>query len=214
MTDPAELLKQLSANADPRKVKSLKIIHDVCEEQRRHGSFDFSLAAIGRLSSEKGGPAAGAIRNTTGEAYRALIKSHLDAAGGKKPKGKPHKADENPFDGITDPVLRARIGILMAENESLRAQLQAARHLASQISEVNVCREYQPEDASNKPSFTAQEISTVSKILDSKAMAKKGLLFDEKGQMMTEEGKVLLGHGFRQFLEKSLATQSEKRDGK
>lgn len=73
MTDPSELLKQLSANAEPRNIKSLTIIHEVCEEQHRFGSVDVSLAA-------------GAISNTTSKAYRTLIKAHLNAAGGRNPR--------------------------------------------------------------------------------------------------------------------------------
>lgn len=203
MTDPAELLKQLSANADPRKVKSLKIIHEVCEEQRRRGSFDFSLAAIGRLSSEKGGPAAGAIRNTTGEAYRALIKAHLDAAGGKKPKGKPHKADENPFEGITDPVLRARIGILLAENESLRGQLQAARHLANTQSVVGL-----PNSQSNvtptPQQFSEQELRAIEHAISNSNLEAQGWVKDTNGRINDEFGRNVFKAGFSNAIQKIL----------
>ncbi|MGH6679921.1 MAG: gamma-mobile-trio protein GmtX, partial [Bradyrhizobium sp.] len=102
------LLEALCANADPRKARSLRIIHAICEEQRDRGSGDYSFATIGRLSSARDGPAAGAIRNKTGEPYRALIKVFADTSGGKLRK--PADADLSQVDlvleGITDPVLR------------------------------------------------------------------------------------------------------------
>lgn len=42
-------------------------------------SSDYSIAAIGRLSSEQGGPSAAAIRNKPGEDYQiALIKTYAE----------------------------------------------------------------------------------------------------------------------------------------
>lgn len=193
MTDPKELLELLSKDADPRKVKSLRVIHDICEDQRARGSMDFSVATIGRLSSEKGGPAGGAIRNATGEAYRAIIKAHLDAAGGKKPKGRPHKADENPFEGITDPVLRARIGILLAENQSLRGQLLAARSFASKESSVDLRTGIVTD---NRQVLTKQEILALAHAFSQENLAAQGWQVTENGRVLSEDGSVIFKTGF------------------
>lgn len=206
MTDPHELLELLSKDADPRKAKSLRVIHEVCEEQRRRGSFDFSVATIGRLSSEKKGPAAGAIRNTTGEAYRALVKSHLDAAGGKKPKGKPHKADENPFEGITDPVLRARIGILLAENESLKGQLHATRNLANTKSIVDLKnRVDEPAEFTTPPcknNLTQQEWLSLEHARDRTSLLALNFVIDANGRVKTSCGTTIFKPGFLSALDK------------
>lgn len=203
MTDPKEILELLSKGADLRKAKSLRVIHDVCEEQRTRGSVDFSVATIGRLSSEKGGPAAGAIRNATGEAYRTLIKAHLDAAGGKKPKGKPHKADENPFEGITDPVLRARIGILLAENESLKGQLHAARNLSNTASSVDLRRTV-PKGSSpaNIKLISEQEWATLKAACDFEYLASIDLTVDSTGRVKNQNGAVIFKPGFISGLNK------------
>jgi len=80
---PKALMQALCAHADPRKTRSLRLIYAICEEQRDRGSKDYSVATIGRLSAERGGPAAGAIRNKTGEPYRAVIKAFADSVGSK-----------------------------------------------------------------------------------------------------------------------------------
>lgn len=192
MTDPTELLELLSKDADPRKVKSLRVIHDICQDQRARGSMDFSVATIGRLSCERGGPAGGAIRNATGEAYRAIIKAHLDAAGGKKPKGRPHKADENPFEGITDPVLRARIGILLAENQSLRGQLLAARSFASKDSSVDLRTGIVTE---NTQILTKQEFFALEHAFSQENLAAHGWHVTENGRIVSECGTIIFKTG-------------------
>lgn len=207
MTDPKELLDLLSKGADPRKAKSLLVIHDVCEEQRVRGSMDFSIATIGRLSSEKSGPAAGAMRNATGEAYRALIKAHLDAAGGKKPKGKPHKADENPFEGITDPVLRARIGILLAENESLRGQLLAARNLANTSSTIDI-RLNKPDYKHPKNILTKQELEALLHGISEENLNTHGWLRTKNRRVTTSDGRSIFKPGFISAIEKIMEVQT------
>jgi hypothetical protein len=206
MTDPKELLELLCKGADPRKAKSLNIIHDVCEEQKRRGSVDFSLATIGRLSAEKKGPGPGAIRNTTGESYRAIIKAHLDHAGGKKPKGKPHKADENPFDGITDPVLRARIGILLAENESLKGQLHAARFLNNKNSVV-VLSDKQKNifPLHSDRNLTQQEVSALKQSLSDENLHKHEWIIDKKGRVLNDRKEVVFRAGFSSAIQKFLS---------
>jgi hypothetical protein len=141
--NPKALLEALCTHADPRKTRSLRLIYAICEEQLDRGSKDYSVATIGRLSAERGGPAVGAIRNKTGEAYRAVITAFADSVGCKIRKAvdaKPIPADLI-LHGVTDPVLRARIGLLLAELKSKRAQLLAARHLANQNAVLDMERE-------------------------------------------------------------------------
>lgn len=209
MTDPNELLELLSKDADPRKVKSLRVIHDICEDQRARGSMDFSVATIGRLSSERGGPAGGAIRNATGEAYRAIIKTHLDAAGGKKPKGRPHKADENPFEGITDPVLRARIGILLAENQSLRGQLLAARCLASKGSSLDLRTGVLTENYQN---LTKQEMLALEHAFSQENIAANGWKMNANGRVADEHGREIFKIGVFSAVRRLIMAQNNKKN--
>lgn len=115
--DPKQLLDELCKDAHPRTAASLRIIFDVCQEQEERGSTDYSVATIGKLANARGGPSAPAIRNKTGERYRALIVAYADNVGGRKKKGaapKPSPADEL-LEGVSDPVLRARINLLVAD---------------------------------------------------------------------------------------------------
>ncbi len=131
---PKGLLEELCKNAHPRKQQSLKLIYRLCEEQHDRGSSDFSIATIGRLSEAANGPSAAAIRNKTGDSYKALIKTFAESVGGKDKKVSEQKNSvlDDILEGVSDPVLRARVGILLAELESARGQVTALRHIASQ----------------------------------------------------------------------------------
>ena len=134
------LVKTLCANAHTRKIRSLNIIHEICTEQLDRGSNEFSVATIGRLSAARGGPAAGAIRNKSGEAYRAIIGIFAAASQSKAPKRNATRSTQTELilEGINDPVLRTRIIFLIAELRATRAQLLAARHLANQTTTLQV----------------------------------------------------------------------------
>jgi hypothetical protein len=78
-----DLLKVLCTGAHPRKQQSLRLIYQLCEEQQDRGSSDFSIATIGQFSAAVGGPLAAAIRNKTGDDYKALIKIYPGALDGQ-----------------------------------------------------------------------------------------------------------------------------------
>ena len=138
--DAQPMLDALCAGADPRKIRSPRLIHAICVEQRERGSDDYSIATIGRLSAERGGPAAGAIRNKPGEAYRALIRIFAGSTDSKATVPSTTRAAEidRILEGASDPVLRTRLGLLLAELKSTRAQLLAARHLANRTATLDL----------------------------------------------------------------------------
>jgi hypothetical protein len=84
--DPLKLLAEMEAQASTRKTETLRLLAAICTEQIERGSRDFSVATIGRISSERGGPSAAAIRNKPGEDYRALLKAFAESAGGHAKK--------------------------------------------------------------------------------------------------------------------------------
>ena len=54
---PEAVLERLRAlHADPRRQRSLSVVDEVCRLQREHGSHDFSVKTIGRLSAARNGP--------------------------------------------------------------------------------------------------------------------------------------------------------------
>ena len=181
------LLHALCANADPRKVRSLRLIHAICVEQTERGSDDYSIATIGRLSAEQGGPAAGAIRNKTGEAYRALIKVFADSVVGKARKESDAATAQIDLilEGVTDPVLRARLGLLLAELKATRAQLLAARHLANRTATLDLAQPssdqlVRPPEAN----LTPLEVRALENAISQETMDHWGWHTDESGRIV------------------------------
>jgi hypothetical protein len=202
---PKALLEALCAHADPRKMRSLRLIYAICEEQRDRGSKDYSVATIGRLSAERGGPAAGAIRNKTGEAYRALIKVFADSVGSKSHS----TADVGStradliLNGVTDPVLRARIGLLVAELKSTRAQLLAARHLANQNAVLNLAHELSASPAHLSP----LEVRALENAISEATLTHWGWRVDASGRIVTDTGRTVFAAGFVTAIGKVLQSQ-------
>jgi hypothetical protein len=210
------LLEALCADADPRKIRSLRLIYAICEEQLDRGSKDYSVATIGRLSAERGGPAAGAIRNKTGEAYRAVIKAFADSAGGKS--GKTVDVTSTPADlilhGVTDPVLRARIGLLLAELKSTRAQLLAARHLANQNAVLDLERELSDGGvncAAAASRLSPLEIRALENAISEATLTHWGWRVDAAGRIVTDTGQTVFAAGFVTAIDKVLEGQGSGR---
>jgi hypothetical protein len=208
---PKALLEALCAQADPRKMRSLRLIHAICEEQRDRGSKDYSVATIGRLSAERGGPAAGAIRNKTGEAYRAVIKTFAESVGGNRRKTVDPQS--TPADlilhGVADPVLRARIGLLMAELKSTRAQLLAARHLANQNSVLDLARALDegPNSASPASRLSPLEMRALENAISEVTLTHWGWRVDASGRIVTDTGQTIFAAGFVTAISKVLQGQ-------
>jgi hypothetical protein len=122
---PDELLTELLKDASSRRKRSLEIVYNVCKEQTKRGSKDFSPVTIGHLSQEAGGPKERTIRNEDGKDYRAIMNVWASYTNGvtKKPRSEkePSVTDEI-LAGITDPTIRALVGVVMAENRKLKGE--------------------------------------------------------------------------------------------
>lgn len=190
------LLEALCAGADPRKASSLRLIHAICMEQQDRGSADYSVATIGRLSADRGGPAAGAIRNKTGEAYRALIKTFAGSAGRKTDPVGAGQVDLI-LEGVTDPVLRARLGLLLAELKATRAQLLAARHLANQTATLELAQS-RPDEQTLRPTpyLSALEVRALENAISATTLEHWGWRVDEGGRIVTDTGSTVFAAGF------------------
>lgn len=122
---PSELLNELLKNASSRKKRSLEIINAVCKEQHERGSKDFSPVTIGRFSEDAGGPVARTIRNKEGQTYRALMDTWANYTGGvtRKPKAEKESSIIDEIqERISDPTIRALVGLTMAENSKLKGE--------------------------------------------------------------------------------------------
>lgn len=199
-------MRPLCEGADPRKVRSLRLIHAICVEQQQRGG-DYSVATIGRLSAERGGPAAGAIHNKTGEAYRAIIKIFADHADGTPRRRKNRSTDQVDMilEGRIDPVLKVRLTLLLAELKSARGQLLAARQIANQTATLRL-----DSPASEKlPPHPAEtlsplEVHALKNAVSQNTMDHWGWRADENGRIITDTGQTVFGAGFVTAIRKVL----------
>ena len=215
--DAQAMLETLCAGADPRKVRSLRLIHAICVEQRDRGSQDYSIATIGRLSAQRGGPAAGAIRNKPGEAYRALIKIFADSTATKATVPSSARAAEidRILEGVSDPVLRTRLGLLLAELKSTRAQLLAARHLANHAATLNL-GDPSPEQLPSPSSLqllTPLEVRALELAVSPETLHHWGWRTDNTGRVTTDTGQTVFHAGFCAAIRKALASLHPDQNG-
>ncbi len=208
--DAQAMLDALCAGADPRKVRSLRLIHGICVEQRERGSHDYSIATIGKLSAARGGPAAGAIRNKPGEPYRALIRIFAGSTGPKATVPSSTRAAEidRILEGVSDPVLRTRLGLLLAELKSTRAQLLAARHLANRTATLDLGNPSPGELPSPSPRhlLTPLEARALETAVSPETLHHWGWRTDDTGRITTDTGLTVFPAGFIAAVRKALAS--------
>ncbi|QUI71431.1 gamma-mobile-trio protein GmtX [Pseudoalteromonas sp. M8] len=132
--DPTLVLQELCASATTRTANALTVLNAVLEQQSKITPLDFSMATIGRLSKEQGGPSTQTIRNRTGKHFQQLIEAWAAYAGTtcKKPLSVRQKQllnsnDQHILDAIDDPVIRAVVGSLIAERNKYRDQLNTLK---------------------------------------------------------------------------------------
>ena len=216
--DAQAMLEALCVGADPRKVRSLRLIHTICVEQHDRGSDDYSIATIGRLSAERGGPAAGAIRNKPGETYRALIRIFAGSTDAKAtvPSSSRAAQIDRVLEGVSDPVLRTRLGLLLAELKSTRAQLLAARHLANRNATLDLGRPLPEELPSPSPlqPLTPLEARALEIAVSPETLNHWGWRTDETGRITTDTGRTVFPAGFVAAIRKALASLHPDQDAR
>lgn len=123
---PDQVLQQLKQHASTRTQRSLDAIFQVCMEQQSRGLNEFSYATVAKLGAGRGVPAAQSIRNKTGEPYRTLIKSFVDAS--PKPKKMVPSSSKGIsyswIDELEDPVVRLQANILYSEKKQAEKLLR------------------------------------------------------------------------------------------
>ena len=194
---PDEVLAALQLGATKRTRDSLNLIHAICTEQNKAGNRDFSVATIGRFSSERDGPSAQAIRNKTGEHYRALLHawaSHVEGAT-RKPPAKPAGGMEAEIlEMIDDSFLRAIVGSYLAEIRHLRKENTVLKMNAN----VVIDRRPQPQAGSAGSNPGPHLLSALSILLPLEIDALRHAISDELMKNMgwtmdTKNGRVSRG---------------------
>ena len=202
--DPKQLLDNLKANASARKCNSLELIYCLLESQAEAEIKDFSIATIGRLSAETGGPSTQAIRNKGGEDYRILIDVFAAAQGAtrKKPsknKEAPIPSDYEVLNKIDDPAVRAVVGAIIHERNRYRNELRVLKSSTSIIVDRRPVESPVPS-VEILPSlaglFTESQKEALEHAVSDTLMSQRGWLALPNGRVKDENGRHLYKPGY------------------
>lgn len=140
-----------------------------------------------------------------------MIQAYAKSVDGKsrKPAKKKPSHSEELLEGVIDPVLKVRIKLLVAENASLRGQLLAARHLANQVSVLDLT-----DSPGQAPSnggagaegfrLTYQEVLALESAISDATLAHWGWSIDETGRVVTANGQPVFRAGFATAVRKAI----------
>ena len=205
---PGNVLDRLLVGCDPRRARSLRLLHEVCEAQHAHGSRDYSLATLGRLLGARGGPNAASLGNPSGKAYRTLIAAHRAAHGGAPRVLRSLGDTDELLAGVRDPTQRARIEDLRDQVRSLRRQVADLQRLANTATRVAVS-----PPAGQAAQFVSAppqvllgfERDALRQSLNPLRLKRLGLVVGRHGRLETQDGVELFPVGFATALQKLMA---------
>jgi hypothetical protein len=216
--EPNRLFAQLLENASTRKKRSLEIVHNICKEQYERGSKDFSIPTIGRLSVEEKGPSKQTIRNKAGEDYRALMHCWAEYANGttKKTKTKQENTTSDEIlAGITDPTIRALVGVILAENRKLKGENSLLkqntnltidmRHPSRALLNANDSTEALPQTSNLLPS----EVTALQNAISDEFLTEWGFTTDQQGRVKFK-GRTMYKAGYVTAIKKILSNYSKE----
>jgi len=211
---PETLLAALQQDASTRTRQSLTLIHAICSEQHASGSKDFSVATIGKLSSGRGGPSPQAIRNVSGEHYRALLSAwagYADGANRKPPARVESGVADDVLDMIPDAAVRALVGSFLAENRKLKAENMLLK------TQSNVVIDRRPAIAlSGSPASTVVqvmpplstlmplEVDALRHAISDEQLTNMGWTVDAKTGRVSKGGRAVFRAGFATAIKKVL----------
>ncbi|KAE8176528.1 gamma-mobile-trio protein GmtX [Photobacterium carnosum] len=214
MTEPLNpqiVLEELCEQATVRTKKALQILHQVLEKQSQSASKDFSIATVGRLSSEQGGPSTQTIRNRTGKHFQQLIDVWAAYTGTtrKKPLSVRQKQllnsnDQHILDSIEDPVIRAVVGSLVAERNKYRDQLNVLKANADIV--IDRTTKIQSKDNEQGVDLTQMEIEAVRVAISDDFFNSQNWVVMPTGQVKDEDGQEIYKRGYVNALNKMLIT--------
>ncbi|WP_449117079.1 gamma-mobile-trio protein GmtX [Pseudomonas viridiflava] len=220
MIDPTVVFEDLKAKANAQQVKSLTVLNAVLAEHHEAGEKNFSIAEIARLSVAKGGPSTSTIRNKTGMCFRQLIEVWAAKSGMsmKKPINPRLKSNSVPKDyellqRIDDPALRGVFGMIIAERNRYRNELNTLKGQSEFIIDMRPLKVNSPAKANDEsvqviPSLrgvlNGSEIDALKGAIDDAFIEKQGWLVGKAGQVRGEFGP-LYKHGYVNAIKKVLA---------
>lgn len=208
---PDIALEQLKHGAGTRTVRNLEKIHQVCREIHQAGRKDFSLADVGRRSEACGGPSAGTLYTAAGKPFRALIAAWMGHAGIDSGKENEPRTENDWLRRVPDPADRALIGMMIAERNRLRHEVNLLK------SKAGIVVDRRPAAANDRPAgrdmieilspetgLVPTEREALEKVLSEKWLEEHGLKIGSHGSLLNERGRELFPVGFVPGLKKVL----------
>ncbi|PSW27806.1 alpha/beta hydrolase [Photobacterium phosphoreum] len=221
MTEPVNphiVLEELCEQATMRTKKALQILHQVLEKQSQSASRDFSIATVGRLSSEQGGPSTQTIRNRTGKHFQQLIDVWAAYAGTtrKKPLSVRQKQllnsnDQHILDSIEDPVIRAVVGSLIAERNKYRDQLNVLKANTDIV--IDRTTKIQPKVNEQGVDLTPMEIEAIRSAISDDFFNSQNWVVMPTGQVKNSDGVEIYKRGYFNILLKLIGDELKTPDG-
>jgi len=209
--NPSIILEELCSAATTRTEAALRALNEVLEKQSQSVPLDFSIATVGRLSGEQGGPSTQTIRNRTGKHFQQLIEAWAAYAGTttKKPLSVRQKQllnsnDQHVLDSIDDPVIRAVVGSLIAERNKYRDQLNVLKANA----DIVIDRTESRNSNINSVSFelTPLEIEALISAISDEFIGSQHWVVMPTGQVIDESGGEVYKRGYVNGLKKIVST--------
>lgn len=207
--NPSIILEELCSTATTRTEVALRTLNQVLDKQSQIIPLDFSIATVGRLSGEQGGPSTQTIRNRTGKHFQQLIEAWAAYAGTttKKPLSVRQKQllnsnDQHVLDSIDDPVIRAVVGSLIAERNKYRDQLNVLKANADIV--IDRTRSSSSNISLGRLELTPMEIEALKAAISDEFMNRQHWIVTPTGQVKDEEGKEMYKRGYVNVLNKIL----------
>lgn len=213
MSNPDGIYNELlESNSNSRTRDSLRIINEVCREQHeKHKSKDFSVATIGKIVNERGGPSERAIRNKTGALYRALIEAWGTSVNGNTRKTRDVNLSEieKAFSRIEEPGIRT---LALSIHAQLRKKENELRE-AKRILEENLQIDLRPKaieplqqllPASSVFGLNKMEIDALREAVSEEKMQNEDWEKLQNGSVNNSSGRRIYRAGYTHAIEKIL----------
>ncbi len=187
-----DVIKSVKADASSTISKKIDLIVGICESQIEHGSSDFSVAMIGKLSKQQGGVGIQAIRNKTGKKYKSVI-SAFEKYHGKQLAAihnTPNSNLPNWVAKITDSNSRWLVKDLLEENARLTRTLQAHKMRDKERTQLVDMRPKLNASTLVTKALDDFEVKLLSEFFSEDNLEQLGLTPDERGCLVdSSEGK-------------------------
>lgn len=214
---PDQLLAELKAATGKRAHKNLDLVHEVCREifHSTADGKDYSLAAIGRETEKRGGPALNTLYAPFGKRFKALINcwAEWDGTRPRKPARPPSSATDEHDEvlrAIKDPVVSSLVAFRFAEARRWKAELDTIK------ANTELVIDQRPRDGQAMASDRVSRMFGVGAVLlptEREALEtvasdawlhRNGFVEGADGEVLTRTGSLILPIGFLAAVRKTV----------